>query len=303
MKNLSIFFDTNILESRFSFEKMEFLFHNTITPSDMFNKILNYIKTNKIESQTNFYIPDISWKEYRKHLIDNYLLNMKYIQGQTEAYKKAFGETFELSYKFSHESIDKYKEYLDRLQNDFLERTKCEIINYPKDVNVFENLIEKCINKQPPFKTAHANKKEYHDAGLKDALILETIARHQQEKNCQCILVTEDNDFAGINDINVCSTFENFCKFLEDNGYVVNVDFIKHKIESDTYLKESIITETGNKYDDSVTEFMVTNVKANEDLYEVNIKAIINEVIYKITGKYDISPNELLDINIIMENE
>lgn len=48
---------------------------------------------------------------------------------------------------------------------------------------------------------------------------------------------------------------------------------------------------------------MVTDIKEDDDLYYVSIKAIINEAIYKITGKYDISPNELLDINFEIENE
>ena len=303
MKKLSIFFDTNIIESRFSFEKAELMFHHAITPSDIFNKILKYIKTNDIEKITNLYIPDISWKEYQKHLIDNYISNEKYIQDQVNAYKKAFGEILDLSYRFIHENVDKYKEYLSDIQKDFLEKTKCQIISYPKDVYVFEDLVEKCINRKQPFKTAHANKKEYHDAGLKDALIWETIIQHQREHDCICIFVTSDNDFVSTDGIHVSTQFEDFCKFLEDKGYVVNTNFIKRKIENDDYLKASIISETGNAYDESVTEFGVIDVKEEGDLYNVSIKAVINETIYNIRGTYDISPNELLDINFEIENE
>lgn len=303
MKNLSIFFDTNIIESRFIFDKKDFFFQDKIVPSELFRNIKNYVRQNELEDITCFYIPNISWCEFEIHLIEGYSANKSYIEKQTEIYRKSFGNNFDVLYKFPHDTIEKYKAHLNTVKEDFLKDNKCKIIDYPKELTIFDGLVNKCLNKQSPFKAVKVNGKEYHDAGLKDALIWETLVRYQERHECQCIFVTYDSDFVSDDKIYVCNKFENFCKYIEDNGYVINVDFIKRKIENDDYLKESIVSETGNKYDESVTEFVVTDIKEDDDLYYVSIKAIINEAIYKITGKYDISPNELLDINFEIENE
>ena len=36
MKRIAVFFDTNVIESRFSHEKHEFLFHEEIKPNSLF---------------------------------------------------------------------------------------------------------------------------------------------------------------------------------------------------------------------------------------------------------------------------
>ena len=41
MKRIAVFFDTNVIESRFSHEKHEFLFHEEIKPNSLFYKITN----------------------------------------------------------------------------------------------------------------------------------------------------------------------------------------------------------------------------------------------------------------------
>ena len=303
MKNLSIFFDTNIIESRFSVDKKDFFFHDKIVPNGLFREIKNYVKRNGLEEITSFYIPDISWREFEIHLIEGYNTSKSYIEKQTEIYQKSFGSNFTILYEFTHDTEEKYRIHLNTLKKEFLIENRCEIIDYPKELTLIDELITKCLNKQYPFKSAKVNGKEYHDAGLKDALIWKTLVRYQEQFECQCIFVTRDSDFISNDKIYVCSTFENFCKFLENNRYVATTDSIKHKIEGDAYLKESIVSETGNKYDESVTEFVVTDITEDDGLYNVSIKAVINESIYNITGKYDISPNELLDINFEIENE
>ena len=41
MKRIAVFFDTNVIESRFSHEKHEFLFHEEIKPNSLFYQIKN----------------------------------------------------------------------------------------------------------------------------------------------------------------------------------------------------------------------------------------------------------------------
>ena len=69
MKRIAIFFDTNILEARFSEKKQEFLFHHNIIPNKLFYDVINYIRKNKIEHLIDFCITSISWKEFTNHLI------------------------------------------------------------------------------------------------------------------------------------------------------------------------------------------------------------------------------------------
>lgn len=306
MKNISIFFDTNIIESRFSHDKMklDFLFHHAIKPSGLFYEILDYVKRNGIENKVNYYIPSISWKEFKNHLIENYNTSIKCMDDLYSTYHKSFKNDLTLLYEYKYKNEEEYAKHLETLEQDFLEKNKCTIIDYPKDIIFFEELVNKCLNKLPPFKTARAAKKDYHDAGLKDALIFETIIRHQKEYDCICILVTHDNDYSDYKNVYVCKNIDDFNKCLEKLNYVVNIDSIKHKIENSDYLKEQIIISTENLYDESVTDFNVIEVtKIEESIYKVRIKTTINEAIYDITCKYDVPYNDFIEIQSLINND
>lgn len=304
MKRISIFFDTNIIESRFTHEKQEFLFHGKITPDHCFYSIINCIKENNIEFLVDFYIPSIAWEEFKLHLIENYKEKVSLIAKHEESYRKAFGSTFDMIYEFKNGDEKKYIEYIELIMSDFLSEHHCEIINYPKDIAFFDTIISKCLNKQAPFQKAKVNGKDYNDAGFKDVLILETIIKHKKDNDCLCILISNDKDFSGVKDVLVFKTAEQLTKYLETNFYIQTTASIQYRIESDDYLKEILITSTGNKFDNSVIGFEVTSVTQEEDsVYNVDIKTEINEAIYLIKSKYESSSNDFIEITYKTENE
>ena len=303
MKRIAVFFDTNVIESRFSHEKHEFLFHEEIKPNSLFYQIKNCIRDNGIVDIVDLCIPDLSWREFKLHLLENYRERRRYISLQKELYRKAFGSTFGINYEFKHETEEQYKEHFETLASEFLSQNKCKLVSYPKEVEFFECLVEKCLNKQPPFQLARNNRKEYSDAGLKDALIVDTIIRYASEHDCFCILISNDYDFRDIKDVRTCKTVDEFSAFLEEQSYVVNTSTVQNKLENDEYLKDTIITSTGNIYDESVTEFYVVDITDEGSWYVVRIRCVINEVIYLIECKYEPHSNELLDITYKKENE
>ena len=295
MKRIAIFFDTNILEARFSEKKQEFLFHHNIIPNKLFYDVINYIRQNKIEHLIDFCITSISWKEFTNHLIENYRERFNDFKQQETAYRKSFGATFDIIYEFKQENEEQYIEHIKTLQNDFLRVNKCTIVDYPNDIGFFNSLIDKCIDKKPPFKTTHAQTKTYTDAGLKDALILESIIRYGQQNNCITILVSQDPDFDDTKSIHICKSIQNLEKFLLDKSYISNESAIKNKIETDTYLKDTIVSMTGNKFDKSVTAFQIIDVSKceDDDYFKLNIQCTINETIYIIDCTYDANSNEI----------
>lgn len=306
MKRIAIFFDTNILESRFSEKKQEFLFHYKIIPDGLFYKTINYIKSNNIENITDFCICTISLKELKNHLIENYENRLNDFKRQESAYRKSFGASFHINYEFQCKTTEEYIKYIEKNLKNFLNEFQCKSINYPHDLNFFSLLIDKCIDKTEPFKTASSQGKVYTDAGLKDAIIFETIIRYGLENDCLTILVSKDNDFKNTKSIHTCSSIDNLEKYLFENSYICNENAIKNKIQNDLYLHETIISMTGNKLDKSVTEFEVKNVLKNEDdpnCFKINIKCIINECVYIINCTYDFYSNNIELDSYNIENE
>ncbi|MEJ8770366.1 PIN domain-containing protein [Prevotella sp. HCN-7019] len=306
MKRIAIFFDTNILESRFSEKKQEFLFHYKIIPNELFNKTINYIKTNNIENITDFCVCTVSLKELKNHLVENYKNRVNDFIHQEAVYKKAFGPSVEILYEFEHKNEEEYSKYIEKKLNVFLEEYKCKLIDYPNDINFYKLLIDKCIDKKEPFKTASSQGKIYTDAGLKDAIIFETIIRYGHDNDCLTILVSKDNDFANTRELYTCNSIVKLEEYLFEHSYISNENAIKNKIQSDLYLRETIISMTDNKLDESVTEFEVKNVVKNEDdpnCFNVNIKCTINESIYIIDCTYDFYSNNVELDSYKIENE
>lgn len=84
MKRIAVFFDTNVIESRFSHEKHEFLFHEEIKPNSLFYQIKNCIRDNGIVDIVDLCIPDLSWREFKLHLLENYRERRRYISLQKD---------------------------------------------------------------------------------------------------------------------------------------------------------------------------------------------------------------------------
>ena len=83
MKRIAVFFDTNVIESRFSHEKHEFLFHEEIKPNSLFYQIKNCIRDNGIVDIVDLCIPDLSWREFKLHIFHcrkNYIAKLSVLR-------------------------------------------------------------------------------------------------------------------------------------------------------------------------------------------------------------------------------
>lgn len=53
-------------------------------------------------------------------------------------YRDAYGNMLDLSYEFTHNTIEEYNDHLETIKNEFLVAYNCNIIDYPKTLECFE---------------------------------------------------------------------------------------------------------------------------------------------------------------------
>ena len=308
MEHIAIFFDTNKLESRSTDHKCGDLCVSDIKATKDFYNIKKFIEDNQLCSSIEVCIPEVVILEYKRHLLEIYTKHTVSFKEKIDEYKHVFGSILKIDFEFSKHNIDEFKEHVDNLFDNFTTINNCKVIEYDRSSTLLERVVDKAINQVAPFVTAKNNGKEYHDAGLKDALIAETILKYQTDNNCPCILISEDNDWGRCSDLNKNHIF--ICKDLEHLKNVLSIQWgirepndIRLKFE-DSYIRETIIQETGNQYDKSVSDFNITDITSKEEnIYVVRINCNINETIYKITCEYDYSSNTISNVVYEIENE
>ena len=306
---VTLFLDTNVLESRCSGKKM---FLSDIKASSDFYEIYKFIDDYQLNVE--LCIPQIVQLEIRRHLIKFFSSEYKSINDTLENYRKCFGSIIDAKCEFKINNVSDYQTYFEVIWAEFVTKYKCNIVSTPDNEHLLESVIDKAINTTKPFtfieKKGHV-KKDYSDAGFKDVIVCETISQYQITTSNKCILMSCDGDFNDVfNDDGtiVCCKNANEVKSILSNHFKAYDEFfIKQKIENDSYLKESLILETGNVYDEeSVLNFEIKTITQDkEDLstYNLHIECYVNEVIYRITCKYDSSGNIFFDINSETSNE
>jgi len=316
-KKFNIFFDTNILETRFGKDqkdKSPFLIYDEFKLPVEYSKILDFATQNKIMDDVQLCIPEVVWREMIQHMREGYSSKKQSVTDVMGNYKKAFGELAEINCSFKIENPDDYEEYLKTISKKFWEQNAkdCIKIPHPKSKAVVEKLINKAFCREKPFvETKGSGGKIYSDAGLKDALIIETMLFYCDRKDAIGILFSNDTDFKYIFDDDYKEKFKVFTSVDQVIDYLeVQNNLNKEKLvclafENNFYLKESVVDASGNPYDISVTDFNVKDVnKSDEDgVYIVKIYAVINEAKYNFEVEYDLEANEILDSSYKIENE
>lgn len=305
---IAVFFDTNKLEARFSNSKCGDLYLAEVKASNDFYDLKKHIEDSGLSKYIKLCVTEISIREYKQHLIENFEEHRRGFSDSIDGYQKSFGSILDVAFEFRKSNIAEFEEHVELIFTEFLSLNKCETIEYVRDIDFFNSLVNKVIKKQKPFVSIGGNGKKYKDAGFKDAIIGETIIRYHEEMGHKCILITDDKDFE--------STFHDYADILifkdatsakdalSNLLRIPTLDLIKSKFESDKYIQESVISETGNPLDESVTNFDVVNVKEEEeDLYFIEIHSVINEVIYRFTCKYESTSNEIFDVVYTTEND
>lgn len=309
MKNLiAIFIDTNKLGGRSS-EKIQCsdLHIDKIIPSNDFISLSDFIKSYNLTERVKIYIAEITEQECKQHLNKNLRDAIDYlIQVISDANKKLGNELVSIDVSKLKEE-DQYQTHIDEIFNQFLVEHNCDIIQYYRDVSFLENLVTRSVEKHHPFKEAKANKKTYTDAGFKDAILAETIIKYQKSTKTKCYLLTDDNDFEkafkNIDNIESIKESESLIKELKIEFKLDEVEIIKSQLNEEYWI-ETLVRETGNPYDESVSNYQIGEIEKKEDnLYEIQSSCTINEAIYNFTVLYEFISREIIDIQYNQEND
>lgn len=308
MEHIAIFFDTNKLESRFTDHKCGDLCISDIKATKDFYDIKKFIEDNRLCGSIEICIPEIVILEYKRHLLEIYTTHTESFKNTISEYQKVFGSILKVDFEFAKRDIDEFKEHVDDLLNDFITRNNCKVVRYDRSSTQLERIVDKAINRIAPFSQAKEKGKEYHDAGFKDALIAETILKYRIDNNYPCILISEDNDWGRCSDLDkdhifICKNLAQLEVVLSKKLGIVKSKDVRLKFE-DSYIRETIIQETGNQYDESVSDFNITDITSrDENIYVVKTNCKINETIYNIVCEYDYSSNEVSNISYKIEDE
>lgn len=317
IKRFNIFFDTNTLENRFGKEQKGkyFLKYDEFKLPGDYYKILDFIIQNKLIDDVQLCIPEVVWREIIQHMREDYFAKKQSAIDVIANYNKAFGELAEINFSFKIDNPDDYEKHLSLISKKFWEEDnkECRKISHPKSKAIVEKLMDKAFRKEKPFVEAKATNggKFYSDAGLKDALIIETMLYYCDKKDAIGILFSKDTDFSDIfvGDIKekfkVFNSVDKVIDYLEIQNNLNKEKLVRFAFENNVYLKESVVDASGNTYDISVTDFDVQDVKASDDdgIFIVTIFATINEAEYLFEVKYDLEANEILDSSSKIENE
>lgn len=305
-----IFFDTNILENRFNNDCLQV---SQPKFSALYYSVKNFIINEKIQDFVKICIPEIVFVEMKKHLIDCYKSKSDSLKSHVETYKKVFGDMYEISTnKKICQTYKDYTEYIDKYFDDILNKNSdfISIIPYPRNNEIFEKIIHKAIHSEKPFTKVKGNGKEYTDAGLKDAIIYETLLQYSVDKFC--ILVSKDNDFKCLfenetetENIKLCNDENSLMKILLSR---INISALNYKIEillsENEYFRKTILSEV--KFDEFANfKFdKIINVKEVDSGTEIIFSAVINGEKYEFDVIYEMNANELVEVvNFTGEND
>lgn len=301
---LSIIFDTNALETR---TKDEIAFLYDWKASNEFYNVVNFVKENNFEHKVRFCIPDIVLLEIKQHFLKGYESQIDSLKSNIENFKSKFGSLVDINYIYNID-IDMYEEHVDSFTNSFLSKYNCEILESPKEIDVFNNIVDKAIKSKKPFVKGKINGKEFSDAGFKDALIVETILNNNKKLRSS-IFMTNDNDFTNVftpskNNVSILSTSKDIIEYISEKFKLSNEELYKSKIENEEYYKSIILDSIGVINDKSLTKYKVNSIKMDEnENYEISIICISNETNYLINTVFDPASNEFLSIENVNENE
>ncbi len=306
-EKIYIFFDTNSLENYYPRDVTKangksFLSLSKFKFPDYYYSIVNFIQDNGLQDKVEILIPEIVWMELEKHMLQQYEIDKQNLIKQIQEYRNIFSDLIDISCEFKENN---YPKYLSILMNELKEnpRTSAQIKPCPKDDKCISKIIKNAMYTEPPFAKAHKNTKEYSDAGLKDALIAETVLINQQE-NILSIFVSNDNDFKTVfhdfTNITVCDEIDDRKRFekikeLISEQFLQKEEVIKKEISTNDYLLQELIAQTclDINFDYKFNNFESINEQTDKDdteasnIWDVIFTMYVGEKLYKFHVVYD----------------
>lgn len=308
-----IYFDTNSLEdyipSEFFYKGKRFLNLCDFKFPKYYFKVVNFIKENNLQSKVNIFISEIVEKELKKHLKEQYKNSKDTFFKIIAECKNHFHSLVDINYKLKDINYDEEV-------NNFLKKENICIVPVSKDCQAIDKIVNKAIFSEAPFVKANKNKKEYTDAGFKDALIVETIIE-KSEDNIFSIFVSKDADFD-----NVFSAYPNItiCKYedeedrknfiinkLKEIFYTQDNEFnIDRDIKNNDYILKQVIDFCGldpnldYKFTELLSESEYIDLDNGVDnVWEITFKMFVGKKELKFYIRYDKKTNTLEDAEII----
>lgn len=298
-----IYFDTNKIEAR----NGKRLFLSDISVKNEYFDIENFIQEQKLTSKVHLCIPEVVWKELAEHMRKDYKSSVQSLKQRISDEKKMFGSLLDADLVFKLEDDKKsYEEYIGEIQEEFLNNPKitASIIPYPKEPEVMDSLLEKATHSDSPFSTAKNNKKEYSDAGFKDALIFETFVRHTGQSSMG-ILYTNDRDFDEALDkvesngnLRCIYEFDELKKVLMDNFQIVDADIVAQKVANNQYLYEQIFAELQIPSPQNTVYEGISNIEESDEGISLVLTLRLDGELAKFNLIYDVNANELVSVDI-----
>lgn len=166
---ICVFLDSNILHSKSSdFTKARF--------ADKLEELIGEIEVNDLYTYVKFVIPQVVINELRKQQVDDCSEAIKVLKRT-----KVTNQVIELP--------DDYEKTCNTVFDGTLEKLHCGIVKvdiapYPPNESL-TCLIQRAINKQPPFE----GREKQSDKGFKDALVWETLLKYKSDNKKDTIVL------------------------------------------------------------------------------------------------------------------
>ena len=312
-KRVSVFIDTNILQSFIKYGKKDYVFlANLGIPKNYYN-LVSFIEENRLQDYVEICISEVVFKELRQHMIDNFNSFYDNITADMESFSKIGGDILELSYKIKM-TKEAYPKYVDDLIKEFIDNSQnlCKYIPISSKEELIDTLLDKSLRKVKPFVAQTIDGKGYKDAGFKDSIIAETIYAHCSAEDRKCLLISNDSDFgqrfeSALNDTNKyvrASTIEQAILFLKEYYETSIEERLTREFTDNTYWHEYLLKDIEQEYDASVTKVQVESVKEyEENLYNIDLSIVVNEVEYWFTINFDANGNDILEYKYEIQND
>ncbi|MRE73091.1 PIN domain-containing protein [Mammaliicoccus sciuri] len=197
-----IILDTNILHNRDFKDYYNFELKNSYTD------LQGRIERKDLANSFKILIPDLVFKELHKQKLQKYEADFIQLNLLIEKFNKFLDVKFELPPQFE------YEEFLEQKISEFKVRNSIETIKTINNNETFAKIIDKAVNKKPPFE----GKESKSDKGFKDALIWESILNFAQNNPGKYYFCSKDKGFKNtlieeFNNLTSNSTIE----FITDN--------------------------------------------------------------------------------------
>lgn len=310
-KKVSVFIDTNVLQSFIGSKKYVFL-SNLGIPKQYY-ELVTFIKENHLQDYIEICISEVVFKEIRQHMINKFDSFCTNIDNDMKLYSKIAGDILENNYMIKLKKED-YPLYVDKLINDFIDNPQnmCTFVSIPSKAELMDKLLDNALRSIKHFVTQSIEGKPYKDAGFKDSIIAESIYDHCLNSGRKCLLVSDDGDFGDkfapiLNEANQfikASSIEQAIMFLK-NYYDTSIESqLARDFAQNTYWQEYLIRGIGQEYDASVTDIKVEGaVQITDELYKVTVSIVMNETVYRFIVDFDVNAKEIVDYQYKIQDD